>query len=463
MRTTWIAWLAIAAALSAVHAVAIELDPRAAVAVTYSDNLQRSSSDELKGAIADALIGVRVLHASPWLDIDGDVRDLHREFLHRTLASENLPSGYLNLIGNIVPQRLAWTAQDNVGQVSSQLLDALDTADRQTINVLSTGPDLLLPLPGRNHLNLNGRYGTSSYSRSNIDSRRYDAGLALSHELLRTASLSLNYVYRRINYKEDRLYPSNTVAVAFLGYSVETFRTYLVAEIGAESLRVGAAGERSNTPHIRLALQRRLSPWWTLNVEYGRGFSDTAGNFRSDSRDNFRTGSSQNVQVVASSFKSDQAYVMLLRSGGRTLAAWEVTWSKESYDTAPALNRHITGADLVLDYRLSPQLTLAARGRWTREQAAMLGRSVSGFEASVGLNEQLTRRLQVAIRVLHGGGAMGVTSQRFREKRATLAISYTSRPSRRERLFDPGAQFRLYERPVREQAMQDSAGPRAYP
>lgn len=459
MRTLWIACCALVFTGAALRVAGAQFEPRLATAVAYSDNLQRSSAGELSDGVADVLAGIRALHTGPRLSLDADVVDLHREFVRGTLPSENLPSGYVELIANLAPERLAWTVRDDVGQVAPVLLDSLEDASRENINTFATGPELQLPLPARSHLNLRGQYGQTWYQTSTIDNRRYDGSVGVSHDLLRTSSISAHYEYRRTDYQRDLLYPRNVVNAVFLGYSVESLRTYLALEAGAESLRDAAADRTRKTPHALLALQRRLSPWLTLNVEYAHGFSDSTESFRADAQDNFNPGATRNVQAVPQSFRSDQAYIMLLVSRVKTVLAAEVTWQRESYDTARQFNRRIVGAELAVDRRLSSQLSLAARVRWSRESAAFVPTPGSAYEVAVGFNRQLSPQLQFAVRVLRAGGQIDVTSSHFNEKRATMGLSYTPGAARRERLFDPTAQFRLYERPLREQVMHESTNP----
>ena len=441
-------------------AVARDIEPRASVAAIYSNNALRSSVTELEETALNASVGVRVKHASPHLNVDMDASYLHREYLQDSdLDSEDLPSGYVNLIGIISPDRLTWTAEDTVGQISGEAFSALSSADRENVNYFTTGPDLYLPLGARNRLQLQGRYGKTNYEESNIDSDRHGGELSLGHELGSGAAFGVAQSYQKIEYKLDNQFPGIELNGTFARYSVESFRTYLVAEAGVESVQVGTA-ERTSSPHALLVLQRQISPRVTLNLEYRRGFSDAVESFRASTQDNFNNGAGadQDVQAVAEPFKSDEAYAMFVRTTARTLLAWQVIWNREDYAAGSLFDRTVLGTDAAVDYRLSSRLTLAGRASYVREDFTTLEMQRNRSEISIGLNHQLSSSLQVAVTALRARGSGDQLEDRYNESRATLAISYTPAASR-NRIFDPTAQFRFYSRPGREGSTQQDTAP----
>ena len=57
-----------------------------------------------------------------------------------------------------IPERFAWSIEDNFAQIAVNGL-AVDTPDnRQNLNYFTTGPDIILPLGARTALEVSGRY-----------------------------------------------------------------------------------------------------------------------------------------------------------------------------------------------------------------------------------------------------------------------------------------------------------------
>jgi hypothetical protein len=453
-KSVYGAWMILALAAGA--ATAQEISPRVTLEAIHSDNTQNSHTAPIDATALDALAGVRVDRTGPQLDLDLDFSVLHRSYFPNKLSSETLPSGNGVLRAAFVPERLTWVASDNVGQISSQPF-ALKATDRQNVNVFSTGPDLDLPLAGRNRLELRLRYGLATYQTSNIDSHRYGGEFGFGHSLSESSTLSVNYGAQKVDYQQNALYPSIDTDKLFLRYALESARTFLAADGGSESVRV-AGGERKTTPHLLLVLERRVSPRLTLNAEYEHRYSDVAENLRADLLDNFRRGGDQNVQALAAPFKSDRGYVMLVRSAARIQLAWEVTGNRERYPFLTALNRDIYGSDVAVDYQLSPRWTAVGRLRWEREMFPNTDLSDSRFRLSLGLTRQLSRSLQTVLAVQRVKGTGSVAANEFSENRVTLSINYLPR-GMRARVFEPNAQFRLYEQPRRGSGAATPAAP----
>ncbi len=434
-------------------ASAVDIEPRASIAGIYSDNVQHSNEAPAKDEVLEALIGARVREDTRRFHLDADLADLHEHFVHGKLPSADLPVGYLDLVATVVPDRFAWVVHDNIGQISNQLLDTLAPPDRETINTFSTGPEFFTGLGERNHLDLHGRYGIATYSRSRLDSRRYEGGLSLLHDVAGNVATSLNGEYRTISYNSDQSH--DTIPTAFLGYSLDGSRTYFAGQAGYEWLEANARARGAHTPHVLLSMQRRVSPSVLFTMEYAHSFSDAVRSFRASSQSNFTGGSPQNVQATAAVFKSDLAYMMFVRSASRTRVSWEVTWNRESYVGAMSLDRRVIGSDGALEYMLSSRLALEARGRWAKERTVQLELPVTQYEVLLGLNRQLNSQLRVAVWIMSGKGLGGPSS--FVEHRALLAISYAPGATL-DPVFDPAVRLRLYERPLGEQMRRNAMG-----
>lgn len=429
------------------------LTPRAVVAAIWSDNPLRSRSSPGSAAIADATVGVRVLKSDPRFDVNADLSVLRRQFLSGGSGGQTLPSGNVNLDAIFVPERFSFTVEDSLGQISTQPFDVLDSADRQTVNFLTFGPDLHLAFDTRDSLTLNARYGSTNYGHSDINSGRYTGELGLAHLMNAGSTISANYRYERIKYQRSDLFPTAEKDVAFLRYTASSFRTYFVVEGGEESIKLGDNSERKKSPHATVVLQRRVSPLMTFNAEFSHTYSDASEALRTNVRDSFNAGSNQNIQAVAEPYTVDGGYLMLLRTSVRSSMAWQVTWSREQYGQNAALDRKLLGSDLVFDRRLSSLWTLAAQVRWTNERYTNLNQRTNVLDASVGLSRILGRSVQAGLVYERGNGGSDIAINRFKENRVTLILSYAP-GGFKSQVFDPVSEFRYYERPTRERMGQ---------
>ncbi len=458
MRAAWglSGFLVIAGAARVVFAAGGEISPWGSVAGVYSDNPDYAHSNPTGATAIDTLAGLRV-RRSGTVSTNADVSVLYREYVQGPLASQLLPAANALVMIDAVPQRFWLTLEDNLGQISTQVFDALAALDRQNVNFASAGPDLLLPLGSRNQLGLEARYGRVTYQHSNFDNDRYSGRLGLIHLISEYSQISADYDYQRIEYRRKDLYPRIDRDAGYLRFSGESLRTYLELEGGVEGVKVGAAGQRRSAPHASIAIQRRISQRTTLNAEYSHGFADAADTLRTDIRQGgANPGGALNVQAVAEPFTVDEGYLTLIRSGARGVAQLRVNWDQEQYRQNILLDRKVHGADLGVDYRLSPLWTLAGKVRWLYQQYSNTDVHNDRLQGSLGLTRRLGRSLQAALVAARTRSTGTLDTDTFTENRVSLIVSY-SPPELSSRMFDPVTEFRYYDRPTRAPLSQPNS------
>jgi hypothetical protein len=447
-RGAWaVCLLLIAVAADAVFAAGGEVTPYGSVAGVYSDNPDYAHSATSSATAIDALAGLRVRRGGT-VSTNADVSLLYRDYVQGPFASQLLPAANALVTITAMPERLWLTAEDNLGQISTQVFDALANADRQNVNFASVGPDLLLPLPGRNQLDLQARYGHLTYQRSNFDDDRYSGRLGLAHLLGEYSQVSANYGYQRIEYRLKDLYPRIDRDAFFLRFSGETLRSFVELEGGVDGIKVGAADQRRTVPHASLALQRRISSRTTLNAEYSHGYSDAGDTLRNDIRQGANPGGSLNVQAISEPFTTDAGDLMLLTSRARGVAQLRANWSQEHYRQNIQLDRRVYGGELGVDYRLSPLWTLAVEAGWQHQEYLNTDVHNDRLLGTVGLTHQFGHSLQAALVARRTHSTGNFATDIFTENRVSLIVSYAPQ-GLNSKIFDPVTEFRYFDRPMR--------------
>jgi hypothetical protein len=448
MRTiTWAAVLLLAAVLASESAPGQEQEFafRASATATYSDNPARTATGESATAL-DGLVGLRIAHQSPLLFADADLSELQRAYVEGHLPSETIPNGYLNLLAGPPGGLFNWTVKDSFGQISAEPFAALLVGDRQNVNILSTGPNLRIPLDSQDHLDLTARYGRDTFSDSTLDDQNYRGEAQMTHDIGSASQLGLGYSYERIKFR-DVTFSNAALKEAYGKYALSGARTYIVLEAGADQLDQPPT-PRSSTAHVLALLQRHLSERTTLEIAYRHGITDAANAFVSASRNQFTAGTDQNVQPRAVPFVGSEGYAQLTRSSGRLLLAVAATGSRETFPSAPASNRHTWGANLSADYQLSSLLTLTVRGGYYDEYFPDGGLGGRWSEGSIGLTRRLGSSLHLSLQAWRAKGTGNALPSAFTENRGVLQLVYAPGEERLRRVYDTNAPFRYYDRPV---------------
>jgi hypothetical protein len=437
-----------------------EFLPEISVSSIYSDNPLRSHVSTGSAVVAEEDASLRILRNGTRLDIDGLLGVAEREFVSGGQGSELLPNANLEITGIIVPEHFTFTAQDSLGQISTQPFDVL-SSNRQTVNYATAGPDARFQLDLRDSIALSGRYGQTTFQHSDLDNGRYSGEGVFTHLLGARTSVSAGYDYERIRYQHSELFPTIEKDVGFLRYTAQSARTYLVLEAGEELIKVSNGEATKKTPHASLALQRRVSPLMTFNAEFSHTFSDASEALQASVNDSFNVGGNHNVQATAAPYTSDGGYLMLLRTSPLTAAAIQVTFANQRYQregiasipnpaigNTNALDRKLYGGDLVIDRRLSSRWTISAEARWSDNDYTGTDIRYTVLDTSLHLARMLGRSMQAGLVYEYARGGGNFDVYRFKENRVTLMITYAP-GGVRSQVFDPVNQFRYYERPGR--------------
>lgn len=422
-----------------------EIAVRASVTGTYSDNPARAPTGQSATAL-DGLVGLTIAHQSPLLYVDADASELQRVYVQGGLPNETIPHGYLDLLAGPPGGLLTWTVMDSFGQISSEPFGALIANDRQNINVLSTGPNLRLPLDSHDHIDLAGRYGLDSFSNSNLDDKSYSGQAQFAHDVSSSSQLGIVYSFQRIEFRNSTLNAAD-ISQGYAKYSLAGARSYAVLEAGVDQLSQGVIN-RAHAAHVLALLQRHLTERLIFEAAYRHGYTHSGSEFVSASRDGFTTGTDQNVQGLTQPFKESEGYAMLTRSAGRLLGAVQVAASQETYVNQPVFDRHTLGENLAGDYQVSSTFTFSLRAGYLREKFPNTGEEGSWVSGSVGVSQKLGRSLLLSLRGERTKGSGNALSGGFTENRAVLALAWAPGTQRLERVYDTSAPLRFYDRPV---------------
>jgi hypothetical protein len=463
------------------------ITPYANVGAVYSDNLDHAASNGIRGTALDASVGLHVRRAGD-LTVNADASGLYREYVGGVaLPGQFLPSVNANATYAAIPEILYLSAQDVLGQISTQAFDAVADTTRQNSNFFTVGPQLLLPFASREIFVTQLQYGRSSYEQSNISNNRYIGDVGLGRQIGIRTNLSVNYHYQEVEYDHSDLYPRARSSAGFLRFNAEGVRTFLDLEGGWEQVKVGAQTltlqsapgsllppvptyeppENRSSPHINVAVQRRLTPLMTFTAEYNHGVSDASESLRTSAQNGFNpSGNALDVQSVAQPFTVDRGYLMVLRTTPLGSIAVQASGERERYQQDPLFNRQEYGGDVIVSHQLAPQLSFAGSLRLQRGRYVTTQVPDNRFLVSLGLTRQLSRSLQAAVVYERNNGTgqesvIGPTlianSSTYTENRVTLLLHYSPQ-NIVSPVFDPVSQFRFFQRPNYQQSGPSGSG-----
>ena len=341
----------------------------------------------------------------------GNFEDMY--FVQHAFSNQLMGSFSGDATAGLIPGRLNWVIDENYGQnLISPLVQAVPT-NLQNVNVMSTGPDLLLHPGGQsNFLQLGARYARADYASTPFSG--YDGiGLfALGHDLSPVSSVAVHVSDQKMFFYNTVVNQDFSLRKAYGSYQVNGVRTTLELDAGAGQVNDGPGRTTawSTTPIAQIILTRKLSPTMTVSLQGGRQVTDIADSFAT------LQGSAAGQIVIASAYGSTSSYIETFASAGWTFALNRTTlgatasWQKDAYDLAPLLDATLADYQVQLTRQITPLFSVQLIGAYARTDYYAAHFS-SGFPTvDAALNWQVGPKLQASLQYQYSAASTtGVT------------------------------------------------------
>jgi hypothetical protein len=149
------------------------------------------------------------------------------------------PLGYLDGTADfkIVPGTLLWTARDSFSQASINPVGPPTPNNLESINYVTTGPQLLLKPTLQTTITLDGSYSyVYSSSKSpeyvNINSNRYGGDARLDHAFSNILTAYITGSYQKVRFQDTTVNTDFDYRLGTVGFKITTARTEFDASIG---------------------------------------------------------------------------------------------------------------------------------------------------------------------------------------------------------------------------------------
>ena len=391
------------------------------VSQEHSDNIQRNpEGQEVADVVRTGSLGAQLRADRAYLEGDAEVRVDYIHYREGTFNDEVRGQGSADLTWHISPERFSWQLQERLAVVEERSTEPLSPANRQQVNVLSTGPDYRLRLGGNRFLEAGARYTDLRYSQSDTDSQRVGVQLQLGYRpspvLENRLILDMTRTHFPLrastrDYDRQDLYGRVTLRGA-------TTRT--IADLGVTGIQ-RAAGDDIAGGLARLAWERDLTAVTQLRVNLAGEYSNTASDLLGRPEEPVRDPAA--VESAADVFFARRGDIGIRHETPRGSLALDLLVEDREYEEAP-LDQLRTQASLILGVVAGPRSRLELFGYHASYDYDATERRDVDREGGLRLRYRLRRSLEVR---LEGARAERVTNGdtgEYQENRALLELSY---------------------------------------
>ncbi len=269
-----------------------------------TDNINRVPDSQKRDGM-ESHIGSRIglTHQSEAINFEADYRLTYRDFKNDRLETNDELNGSSELLWEVIDNRLNWHVNHDISEVLSNDL-VPDTVDnKETRQILSTGPSYTARLSAVDNIILSLDYtqltqgnaaNESPIDRSNIDSDRTQADIIWSHSLSGTSAIEIGYANAETQFENNS--PDFKYQQLFAGYNTELASGHYGFRLGTNRAERSATSEEQNGVFTSINYNRHFSGN-ILSIDIVRQLADSSIGLDRDI-DGFNTNNFDEIAVV---------------------------------------------------------------------------------------------------------------------------------------------------------------------
>jgi len=363
------------------------------VGVGRTDNVFLSPADPRSATFSSAGLDFSALQSGPRVNADVFADLIYMDYLHTELPNEVLGTVAAHGKFAIVPDRVEWLVDDNFGQATLNQVDAMSPENRESVNYFSTGPRLTLGLGSDTRLLLDGTYSTVNYQHSPLDSRHHAGSASVVQELSASSNVSLKVDTERIDYEDGAVNPPIDQREGVLRYEASGSRTKFRIEAGYERAKFNL--QSYSKPVFQLAASRIVSPFSSVDLSFGRSFSNSGALFRQLQESRSTAQQTQSIQPTNELFTSTYAALNWRMVHNRTSFDFSVSRYKQSYEQRSVFDQLRTNIHVYFSRQLSPAMRLYASASLSKNRYDAPLNNSTDKNFSAGVTRQMGRLLSL--------------------------------------------------------------------
>jgi len=420
-------WVA-APAAAGVMALAMSAPARADLSgvaeagVGYSDNIGRLPNNEVDETIGTVGLELDWNERTRRIRGDATVDVSYFEYLDNTYDSELLGTANGNLGVAIVPEILQWAFQDSFGQAQADPFAPATPTTREDLNYFSTGPDLTVRLGSNGFGRLFGRWATTTYERSPLDSERTTGGVALGRRASPRSELSLNAVTESVDFDEAINTDFDRDSV-YVGWNLDASRTAIDAQLGYTWLERDGA-DKTGSALVNIVVTRDLTASSVLALTVGTQLGDAGDSLRTELQGGVIGGGGTQITATADPFENRLASLEWRYTRGRTGFTLGASWNEEEYETQTQLNRVRYVYNVSVSRRLASAVDVQLFGTLESEEFDNVNLESDELRMGAVMNWRAWRTLGLRLTAERYDRDTSNGTGEYQENRAFLTLAY---------------------------------------
>lgn len=396
----------------------------------YSSNITHVPVNEQKDWVNSVMAGVGYAENTPDLVARVLSEAQFNKYQH-VFGNETLFNLDSSAVWTVSPQRFNWSLQDVYRQLPIDPTVTETPANRENVNVVSTGPDFLLHLSPDQTLALGARYGNFYTSSTNTDNNNASGYTRWLYQSTPRTTYSLNYEALDVNYKDDVANIDYKQQNLYFKADTRPSRSEYILDLGTSNIsRDRHSGERDGMG--RLSWVREINPETNMGASAEADSSNTGADVLAAST----TAAGpvpvpvpivQPGAVTSDVYRTKRAQVFYTHHSSQFGTSLLVFDQNVDYQTLPDNNRQ-TGSNLLFSYYYSETFSTTLFGDYLKTKYTILVRRDIDRDAGLRFAYRVSRDILMTLEGRRTVRASTDPTSPFTDNRVLFTVLYSSGP-----------------------------------
>jgi hypothetical protein len=192
-------------------ASALEIKPVVVTGLRYTDNAKLTDKNEDSDEIFDGRVGAEISENDGPFRVDANTSLTYEHYFSHTYGDKHWFNLDANAGWEMIRDRVDWGVRDYFTQTQINNLDASTPSNTQNTNAFSLGPNIILPVSGRQTITLRPVFSDFYYENSDTDNQQYALNADWLYQLYPDMKTGIDGGVTAVRYKKDDLNPDYSI------------------------------------------------------------------------------------------------------------------------------------------------------------------------------------------------------------------------------------------------------------
>lgn len=369
-------------------------DPGVGIGVQYTDNAGLTNDNEQDDIILIGYAGFSYDESTGPFSVNTVASLVYEEYTDNTFSDQYYWDVDANAVWDQIRNRLSWVAQNRFSQRKVDALTADTPDNNQDTNIFSFGPNLTVPLTGRQTMAFSPAYRRFYYEDTNTDNDEYSLTANWDYQLKPSIQIGLLGNVAKTEFDDQQRNPDlvSSSLQAVLNGTRASSQYQLAA--GVDYVQRDNVDDQDGF-RGSLDWMRNLTGISDIRLFLATRLTD-ASNDAFDANNNQNRGNLNNVQVNGDVFRDDIIRTQYSRNGSTLQSQLWVELRQLDYKESPN-DREIIEVGLDLKRPVSPRVRAGVYGLYNRTEETDIDRTDDQYVAGGDLTFQMSAKLRALV------------------------------------------------------------------